>query len=605
MQNLPSKRQVENHDPVVLQWMVPSTVAVILVAVSACLLLVSCGGGGNTVASSPPGAGVGASPPSGAPAIPGSVSTGAITAFGSVFVNGHEYNTNNASVTDADTNTSTSAKTGLEVGMVLEVTAASNSSSSAPVASELRVHPLARGYVDASSSSASTITVLGQTVQLGANTLFSDHRACVSATTGACAAITNQSGLSATTGTGAAAVAGSYVTVHGYPFAAAGGGAGANSIVATLVSVADAPGATPSPAAFKAEGPVVSVSTGSISIGGLSVDLSAATCYAKGGKSATTPCATAFAVGQVVSVFAKTSSSLPASVFKADAARLNGYLAVETAGATVELEGKVSAVTASPASFVLRGVTVDATGLAAGTALPAVGDVVEVVGTVGSNGQTLKATQLSITHAASNVSLALEGNLGTVAAGATVGTTLITVSGLNLIVDARTRLADFSVKAWDLKDLAANPFNATTFQTYVKASASQHVLVKASTGAGGNLHADGLVLLPASTRAGVSGTVDASPAPVNSAVKGSPTTFSVGGLAVSADPAAISGRPAEGSGKAASAAGSASAPSIAAADRVVVVGVFSGGKITVAAPTGKDNFVIDFGTGSGFEADDF
>jgi hypothetical protein len=576
-----------------------------IAAVSVGVLLSGCGGGSASDASAALGGGLAAAPPSNLPASPGSVSSGAITAFGSVFVNGHEYNTDKASVTDADTNTTTSAKTGLEVGMVLDVTAASNSSSGTPVASELRVHPLARGYVDASSASAGTLTVLGQTVQLSSGTLFADHRACASATNGACAAITGQSGLSTTAGSGATAVAGSYVTVHGYPFATGVGASSANSIVATLVSVSDAPGATGGPAAFKAEGPVVSVGTGSIVIGDLGVDLSAANCFAKGGRSATTPCAAAFATGQVVSVFAKNAPSLPASSFKADTASLNGVLADETEGATVEVEGKVSTVTASPASFVLRGATVDATGLATGTALPAVGDVVQVVGTVGSNGQTLKATKLSITHAASNGSLALEGNLGVVKPGPAAGITQITVSGLNLTVDARTRLADFSLKTWDLKDLAANPFNPATFQSYVKASVSQHVIVQASIETGGSLHADRLVLAPASNRAGVSGKVDASPAPVNSGAKGMSTTFSVGGLAVVADPSAIAGRPSQAPGKAASVPANLSSPSIAVADRIIAVGTFSGGKLTVAATPGKDNFVIDFGTGSGFEADDF
>jgi hypothetical protein len=48
-----------------------------------------------------------------------------------------------------------------------------------------------------------------------------------------------------------------------------------------------------------------------------------------------------------------------------------------------------------------------------------------------------------------------------------------------------------------------------------------------------------VTIVPASTAAAVAGVVDAAPAPANSAAAGTPTTFSIHGIAVSADPAAI------------------------------------------------------------------
>lgn len=73
----------------------------------------------------------------------GATSSGAIKAFGSVFVNGHEFVTSHATMVDDDTGT-TSASSALEVGEVVDVKLASNSTDQNPVASELHIHPLAR-----------------------------------------------------------------------------------------------------------------------------------------------------------------------------------------------------------------------------------------------------------------------------------------------------------------------------------------------------------------------------------------------------------------------------------------------------------------------------
>jgi hypothetical protein len=268
------------------------------------LALAACGGGG--------GASDGSNgPTSGPSSAPSPTSSGAITAFGSVFVNGHEFDTASAQVVDDDTGDTSGHVSALEVGQVVDVDPSASSTSAAPVAQWLHVHPLARGYVDAIDASTNTITVMGQTVSLDSGTLFSDHRACVNAATNACTAIADATGLAATAGT----TGGSYVAVDGYLFSSAPGSA---QIVATLVSVRDVASA---PAAFKAEG-VVSVtmataSSAGITIGGLAVDLDHATCRVNGH---TTPCAGAFAAGEVVSVFSATAPALPATSFAATVA---------------------------------------------------------------------------------------------------------------------------------------------------------------------------------------------------------------------------------------------------------------------------------------------
>ena len=553
------------------------------------LALAACGGGGGAPA--PVATGPTATP-SGASA--GAVSSGAISAFGSVFVNGHEFDTKSATVVDDDTGASTSGNSGLEVGMVIDVKADSSSTDAKPVASELHVHPLARGYVDATDPVANTITVMGQAVQLSSATIVSDHRACVSAAVNPCAVITGRGGLTVTTGSGAAAVAGNYVAVHGYLFGVASGSA---NIEATLVSIKDAPPTTAAGAVFKAEGVISAVSTSAITIGGLNVDLSAATCRTKGNAQA---CAGMFSVGQVASAFSKAQPGLPATALKAGVVILRPNAVVEVAGATVEVEGKVTSVTASPAGFVVRGISVDATGLPAGTALPAVGDRVEVLGTLASTGSSITATRLKFERKAGSATFGLEGDASKVAGGTTANTFTLMVLGQTITVDANTRLADHSVKNWDEQDPAINPFNISTFQTYLAASTSQHVMVKAGADANGNLTALGLVIAPASLEAAVVGRVDATPAPVNSTVTGTPSTFSVHGMAVSADPAAIRGPGERDEGKPV-----ALAVTIASGDWVAVYGTYNSGTLTVAANPSRKNAVIDFGAKGGHEMEGF
>lgn len=537
------------------------------------LILAACGGGGGS-SSALSGTISGASP--------GATNSGTVTAFGSVFVNGHEFATAGAKVLDDDAGTTANGTSSLEVGMSVDVKASAASSERHPEAAEIHVHPLVRGVVDGSDPGG-TLTVMGQSIQLTASTLFSDHRACVSAATSPCAAITGQMGLTATEGSGSSAVPGSYVTVYGFLFASEASGANA---VATLVSVADAPAST-ARVAYKAEGVVKSISASSITIGELMVDLSSATCRAKG---ATMPCATAFAIGHVVSAIGAKAPALPATTFTADAAVLRGRVAVETPGAVVEVEGKVSAVTSSPASFVVRGITVDASNPA--VSLPAVGDVVVVTGTVSDSGTSITATAVKVIHAARAATFGFEGDAASVAAGSSADTFVLVLLGESMTVNSSTRLRDLS-KPSD----PSNPFNISTFQTYLENSASKHLVVRTQADAAGNLTTTSVTIVPASTTSAISGLVDATPAPVNSSVSGTPTTFAVHGLSVSADPSAIvkvvALRDSYGFGGMGRMAGAA----ISTGDRVLVFGTFAAGTLTVTAPASARSVVLDFGAG--------
>lgn len=549
-------------------------------AVSASLLLAlaGCGGGsGSSVAVD--------ATPSGAS--PGALSSGAITAFGSVFVNGHEFSTVNAKVMDDDSGQSATSTAGLEVGMVVDVKPAMASSASHPEAGELHVHPLARGYVDGSDSGAGTLTVMGQLVQLTSTTNFSDHRACLAATLNPCSAVTGQSGLVATTGAGASAVAGSYVTVHGYLF---GSTPSTANIVATLVALTDAPVSGASDVNFKVEGVVTATASSALTIGGLSVNLSNAVCRVAG---VVSDCSSAFSSGQVVAVMAALAPSLPATTFIAERARQGSKLAVDAVGATVEVEGSVASVSAAPAAFVVRGVKIDASALPAGSSLPAVGDIVRVVGTLTSGGQSVTASSLTLLHAAASASVGIEGDASAVAAGTSANSYLLTLLGQSVAVTAQTRLADRSTRDWDHRDPASNPFNISTFQTYLAASKSQHLMVRAQSDAGGKLSALSVTIVPASSLSGVAGVVDATPAPVNSAATGSASTFSIHGIAVSADPAAIF-RP----------RGNAM-QTVAAGDEVLALGTFAAGRLSVAATASRTNLVLDFGVPTRLDHDRF
>jgi hypothetical protein len=249
------------------------------------------------------------------------------------------------------------------------------------------------------------------------------------------------------------------------------------------------------------------------------------------------------------------------------------------------VEGSVASVTASPAAFVLRGVTIDVSGLGAGFTLPGVGDIVRVLGTVGANGQSITATSVKVLHIAASASVALLGDAAGVTAGATANTYTLSILGQTVTVTADTRLMDQSTRGWDKKpDPATNPFNISSFQTYLAASTSQHLIIVAEADATGKLTAASVKIVPANTQAGVAGMVDALPVPVNSSVSGTASTFAIHGLVVSADPAAIFKPHAM-----------AAMQSVAAGDEVIALGTFVAGQLSVSATPSRVNTVVDFG----------
>jgi hypothetical protein len=120
------------------------------VAVAALALLAGCGGGGGD----------------------GSTSTatviGPITGFGSVVVNGIHFDDSNASVTIED---ATGAHSGLRLGMVVQIQGQVHSDGTG-VANQIRYNDCVEGPITAMNRVQNTVTVMGETVHLDADTVF-------------------------------------------------------------------------------------------------------------------------------------------------------------------------------------------------------------------------------------------------------------------------------------------------------------------------------------------------------------------------------------------------------------------------------------------------
>lgn len=107
----------------------------------------------------------------------GAYASGPITGFGSIFVNGIEFEDRAAAVEDDDAGAA-STRDALRLGMVVEVeSGAIGGTSSAPTASATRIRYASAivGPVDANPGSGGTLQVFGQTVAVSTTTVFDDR----------------------------------------------------------------------------------------------------------------------------------------------------------------------------------------------------------------------------------------------------------------------------------------------------------------------------------------------------------------------------------------------------------------------------------------------
>lgn len=135
-------------------------------ASSASALLVACGGGGDDPAPANP-------PTGGGTATTSSYTDGVISGFGSVIVGGVRFDDSAASITTEDG--TAVAASAMKLGMTIEIEGGriDNAAASA-LALRIRLNTEVQGPVSAVDTTASTITVLGQTVVITTSTLFDE-----------------------------------------------------------------------------------------------------------------------------------------------------------------------------------------------------------------------------------------------------------------------------------------------------------------------------------------------------------------------------------------------------------------------------------------------
>lgn len=301
--------------------------------------LAGCGGGGGDDSTS--------STSSGTTATATRYTEGTLNGFGSVIVNGVRFDDSAATVTDDSGGLRTASH--LKLGMRVSVDSGAVDAAGNAKASAIRFGSELVGPVASVDTTASTLVVLGQTIDVTSTTVFDDSLAA---------------------GLGAVA-AGAAVEVHGLPDAATG------RLVATRIESAS------TATSYKLRGTVASLDTTAktFQIGAAVVSYASATGVP-----------TTLANGSTVRVLLATTPVSGVWQATSMGSGTRGKLADST---TAHLRGSITTFTSS-ASFVVNGMTVDATSASFpdGTTGLAAGVQVEVEGTV-SNG-VLVATKVSI-----------------------------------------------------------------------------------------------------------------------------------------------------------------------------------------------------------------
>lgn len=296
-------------------------------------LLSACGGGGSTAGTTSAGLGNG---PAGLTAA--SFASGPITGFGSIFVGGVRFDDTAALVLGDDG--SSHGRDALKLGVVVEVEGGQiDRAAASGVALRVVLGHSLLGPVNAVDVAGSTLTLLGQTVVVNADTLFDVS------ITGGLAGIT----------------AGNILEVHALYDAAT------KRFAATRIEVATAP------TEYRLRGEVSALDTTAktFKIGSETISY---------GSLATPPSATALVNGAFVRVSLQTTQV--ASAWVATRLRI-GMRSLEVRNAEAEVEGVITAFT-SLQSFEVNGMKVDATNAAfpAGSTGVVLGARIEVSGTV-------------------------------------------------------------------------------------------------------------------------------------------------------------------------------------------------------------------------------
>lgn len=300
------------------RWMQPAAIAMALT------VLAGCGGGG----------GVDTAPTATASQV-ARYTEGTLNGFGSIIVNGVRFDESMATISD-DSGALRSASA-LKLGMRLAVDSGAVDASGAARASKVRFGSGIKGPVGAVNAGASTLVVLGQTVDVTSSTIFDDSLA---------------SGL-------AAVAVGAVVEVHGLPDTATG------RLVATRIESAAGT------SSYKLIGTVASLNTTAKTFG-----IGAASISYAGAASVPSSLANGLTLRVVL------ATTAVGGVWQATVLG-DGSRSKPSDSTEMHLRGKISAFT-SASVFSVNGAQVDASGASFpdGSAGLAVGTEVEVEGVV-------------------------------------------------------------------------------------------------------------------------------------------------------------------------------------------------------------------------------
>ena len=140
-----------------------------VLSLAASTLVAACGGGGG---GGDDGGGGGTNPPPPPPSATSTVVVGAITGFGSIFVNGIEFETSEASFSIDD---DPGVESELAVGDVVRISGTIDDDGTAGTADEVTFDHEVEGPITSIDPAVGTIVVLGQTVLIDADTVFDDR----------------------------------------------------------------------------------------------------------------------------------------------------------------------------------------------------------------------------------------------------------------------------------------------------------------------------------------------------------------------------------------------------------------------------------------------
>jgi hypothetical protein len=340
------------------RWPARLAVATAAAALTGLAVLAGCGGGGGDSGSSAAAGTSSGTTTSGstAPTTTATAATayteGTITGFGSVIVNGVRFDDSSCTVVD-DSGTTTTASA-LKLGMRVEVSSG-DVDNSAGTAKAVKVAFGSRVLGPVAAVGTTTLTVLGQTIDIVDATVFDNSSL--------------PNGL-------ASVAAGTVVEVHGLPDSATG------HILATRIEAVT--GAT----AYKLRGAITALDTAAktLSIGATAISYGSATL---------SPSTLALATGLVVRITLPTT--IAGQPYAASTVSVPGRLSSSTTTTTplpAHVRGTVASYSASAKTFTLDGLKVDASGV---TTLPTgLADGVEVDVTGSVSNSVLVATAVTL-----------------------------------------------------------------------------------------------------------------------------------------------------------------------------------------------------------------